>query len=68
MNFLPTWHPFRVARHWPTGSAVLVRTLLTKQSFHKFSYILTLHFIPESNQWDDKSEYQLVEEPAKQTQ
>ncbi len=63
MHFNLSWHKREIAEQWPKGSVVLCRRPHPKPYYHQHSYILSLHFMPDSMSFDTGYEYALIEEP-----
>ena len=67
MSFNNQWHNYEVARYWPQGSVVLLRTKLKTVTHHQYCYLLVSNWQPQGSFWNrDEHSYQLVEEPKKQ--
>jgi len=63
MTYKLSWHQKEIAEQWPKGSVVLCRKMQGKPLDSAYSYVLSLHFMPESMSFDRGYEYLLIEEP-----
>jgi hypothetical protein len=68
MNYKLSWHSKEIAEQWPMGSVVLCRKPQPKPASSKYSYILSLCFMPESMSFDMGYEFMLIEEPKERKQ